>query len=98
MGDPVVLDQPLTLEERFDAAAKFRKTFPVLKDWPVAVDNPEGAAADAFDSAYSAWPTRFYVIDGRHEETTATLLWRAEPHADHEYKLKDLVAFLESLP
>ena len=113
VGDPVKLDQPLTLQERFACADSFRRQFPELESWNICIDDPE--SGDAFDTLYSAWPTRFFVLDGREKEShaptaivtgeqelespesTTTLAWRAEPHDDHEYKLEDLEQYLESL-
>jgi hypothetical protein len=54
-----------------------------------------GDGAGAFDTAYAAWPTRFYVLDGRGGGGGgATLAFKAEPDADHEYTVAALEAFL----
>ncbi len=99
VGDPVALDQALTLDDRVAHASAFREAyFPLLEGWKVAVDDPQprsaGSAGDQFDRAYAAWPTRFYVLDGRSEDSPVRLVWKAQPESDNEYKIEELERFL----
>ena len=105
MGDPIAIDQALTLADRTAHAAAFRAAFhPLLNDWTIAVDDPQDASitqdgiaaegGDAFDRAYAAWPTRFYVLSAPGEDVPVRLVWKAEPADDNEYKLQTLEDFL----
>lgn len=99
VGDPIAIDQALTLADRTAHAAVFRSTFrPLLDDWTIAVDEPQAASGsgsgDAFDRAYAAWPTRFYVLSATDDDAPVRLVWKAEPAEDNEYKLQSLEDFL----
>ena len=112
VGDPIAIDQALTLADRTAHAAALRDTFrPLLDDWTMLVDDPQPAngsdrcssscdgdskgstGGDAFDRAYAAWPTRFYVLSAP-EDAPVRLVFKAEPDRDNEYKLQTLQDFL----
>ena len=70
--------KPTTLDGRVSNALAFLRAYSQLLDgWRVAIDDPdpgavgpgsrgsEKAGGDLFDSLYAAWPTRFFVLDGR---------------------------------
>ena len=67
-GQPVVVDQPRTLERAWDSRGASK---PTTVSSPAYVDNP---ADEARARAYAPWPSlRLYVVRG------ATLAWIAEP-------------------
>ena len=67
-GQPVVVDQPRTLEQRLGLARRFAADYGI--ESPLYVDNP---ADEAFERLYAPWPLRLYVVRG------AKLAWIAEP-------------------
>ena len=67
-GQPVVVDQPKTLDARLGLARRFKADYGIKSQ--LLVDNP---ADEAFERLYAPWPLRLYVVRG------ATLAWIAEP-------------------
>ena len=67
-GQPVVVDQPRTLDARLGLARRFAADYGI--ESPLLVDDP---ADEAFERLYAPWPLRLYVVRG------ATLAWIAEP-------------------
>ena len=67
-GQPVVVDQPKTLDARLGLARRFKADYGI--ESPLLVDNP---ADEAFERLYAPWPLRLYVVRG------AELAWIAEP-------------------
>ena len=67
-GQPVVVDQPKTLDARLGLARRFKADYGIESQ--LLVDNP---ADEAFERLYAPWPLRLYVVRG------AELAWIAEP-------------------
>lgn len=82
-GQPVLYNQPKTIEERITVAKDFIKAF----DWGFTtiidtMDNP-------FQTAYASWPIRLYILkDGK-------LQYKAQPDGAI-YDMQDLTAVLDS--
>ena len=88
-GDVVSVEQPKTIEERLDAARAFAATFG-LANHRVFVD----AMDDLFDAAFSAWPFRYFVLDGNE----ARLVGMPEADGDcDKFSSKPLQKFLRRL-
>lgn len=95
VGDHLLLGrriiQPKVLEQRLALAGEFVRDYG-LSSLKLLVDDPALDTNGGFDSVYAAWPTRFYVVEGK------TLSWIAWPDEKHEYDsaLDDLERLLQA--
>lgn len=82
VGDHLLLGrrilQPKKLGDRLQLATEFQRIYG-LDSTELLVDDPELDSDGGFDAMYAAWPTRFYIVQGRH------MSWIAHPDENHEY-------------
>lgn len=85
-GMPIKYNQTRTIEERLIVAKDFIQDFdfPI----PVVIDKPEG---NLFETLYSSWPVRIYVIDKDYR-----LTYKAQP-SETMLELNELNQHLQSI-
>jgi len=84
MGDLVLLNQPILLEDRCEIARQFVDDSQYLM--PMVVDT----MSNEFDKSFGAWPVRFFIVKDNF------LVYKAEPGSSFSYDLSEIRSWLQA--